>query len=230
MRPREFQNAFEYIVNRYDSPDIIKSDLIFRWLNAALVRYVAMQYANSKESFETTQEVTDALKNIVEETNLSVTPSTGIWENSYSAELPTNYFHLLTDRADISFTDPTGADVTKRVMVVDTDSNTINRDLINPYSEHKLHYEEATPLRMFTKENVILFSDGNYTIDSYYLRYLRVPTELDLKNDVEYTDLPDTVHEDIIILAASLYLKSIGVTAQPREADGEEKKVQPNQQ
>jgi hypothetical protein len=59
--------------------------------------------------------------------------------------------------------------------VKETNANTFTQLLQNPYSEHILHYEKASPLRLFLGDTVELITDGNYDVLSYYLRYLKKP-------------------------------------------------------
>jgi hypothetical protein len=59
--------------------------------------------------------------------------------------------------------------------VKEANANTFTTLLQNPYSEHILHYEKASPLRLFLGNTVELITDGNYGLMSYYLRYLKKP-------------------------------------------------------
>ena len=65
MTPREMQGAFEYELNNYDKVGIVKSDVIFYWLNTALIQIVETKYSNAQDSFEESQNITDDLKNLV---------------------------------------------------------------------------------------------------------------------------------------------------------------------
>ena len=206
------QSAFEYEINKYDQIGIVKSDVIFYWLNVALDQYVETKYSNSKESFEETQKVTDELSRLVKEVSLPATNYT-FRENSYSVTLPDNYLHALTEEVDLVI-----GSATKRMGVVDSSSATITSQLKDPYSEHILHYGGAKPLRLFNENSVILITDGNYTVSKYVLRYLRNPSRIVLSGTTEdYSDLPLNVHEELVRLAALLFIRSVGVPPNQQE-------------
>jgi len=224
MSPREFQGAFEYEINKYDQTGIVKSDTIFYWLNVSLIQFVETKFSNTIESFEETQKVTDELKNLIAEVSIDTT-SYAFRDNGYKALLPENYLHKLNEEVSITYTDAEGTAKVKRVGVVDSSSATVTNMLADPYSPHRLHYGSAKPLRLFTDVSVILLSDGNYLIPTYYLRYLRIPTKLSLADPfTEYTDLPSSVHEDVVRVAALLYLRSLGIPpSQPNENENKTK-------
>ena len=215
MTPREMQSAFEYELNKYDEVGIIKSDVIFYWLNTAAIQYAETIYSNNNQSVEETQKVTDILKNLIKEVDIS-TASYTFRPNSYQATLPTDYLHALNEEVEIV---PTNGE-SKRVHITKVTSDTLDMELNNPYSPHFLHYDSAKPLRLFNKDVVILISDGNYTIPTYYLRYLKYPKEISLTDhDVEYTDFPANVHEDIVKLASVLLRESVGVPPNPQQTN-----------
>lgn len=62
--------------------------------------------------------------------------------------------------------------------VLNAKSDSFNRDVANPFSEHRLHYNTAKPLRLYNTTYVELITDGNYAIYSYILRYLRKPAKV----------------------------------------------------
>ena len=94
----------------------------------------------------------------------------------------------------------------------ESSSTTVSNQITDPYSTFKLHYESAKPLRLFMVDQVELITDGNYTVEEYFLRYLKVPVEIDLT--VQPTELPVSVHQIIIQAAAMLYLRSLGISEQ----------------
>lgn len=68
----------------------------------------------------------------------------------------------------------------KRTDIVQCTSDTYYKYLTNPYSEHRLHYYDASPLRLFKGNTVELISDGNYYIVAYHLRYLEKPLRVNI--------------------------------------------------
>jgi hypothetical protein len=59
--------------------------------------------------------------------------------------------------------------------IKEANSNNFTELLQNPYSEHILHFEKASPLRLFLGDTVELITDGNYDVLLYYIRYIRKP-------------------------------------------------------
>ncbi len=96
--------------------------------------------------------------------------------------------------------------------VTQIDSDTYREHIENPYSEHRLHYGSAKPLRLFRNETgssvVVLITDGNYFITRYYLTYLREPEIVDFSAS-EDCDLPEHTHDEIIDLAALMLIENI---------------------
>ncbi len=224
MTVRELQGAFQLEINNYDQPGILTSDTIFYWLNKALQQYVEMKYSNDKESFEQTQKITDVLKNLVTRSSIITVDTATPWGPGAVADLPIDYMHLLNDRVEITFTNPLGDQVTQYENITESDRNTINKQLADPYSPHRLHYEHAKPLRLMDVDGdkVWLVTDTNYKVSAYELEYLRIPTVLELDPtdvDKDFTDLPDYVHQDFVTLAAMLYLRSIGAGVPPKQAE-----------
>jgi len=72
----------------------------------------------------------------------------------------------------------------KRVPVTESTIDTYTELLDNPYSSHKLHYDDAHPLRLFYQDSVELIGDGNYGVVRYYLRYLKEPQIIDILTDI----------------------------------------------
>lgn len=103
---------------------------------------------------------------------------------------------------------------TKRQGITETTADTYRFYIDNPYSEHILENYKAEPLRLFKENEVELITDGNYGIIKYYLRYLSKPIEVDsLSNPVVSSDLPEHMHDEIVVLAANMILEN---TENPR--------------
>jgi hypothetical protein len=98
--------------------------------------------------------------------------------------------------------------------VVQCTADTYRAHLDNPYSSHILHYEEASPLRLFIGNIVELITDGSYGVLEYYLRYLRAPETVDSTSGATVDcDLPEHTHDEIVKLAVNMALENI---EQPR--------------
>ena len=180
------QYSFEYGVNKYDSSDSVDSSVVFYWLNEAQERIIKTRYSgvNPKgESFEESQKRTDDLRTLIKESRVYLTSGIdGINKpNSYIAALPSDYMLMVGEEVLIQFNDLTNTlAITKRVGVTESSSNTYSNQVNDPYSEHRLHYEIAKPLRLFKDNYVELVTDGNYIINFYYIRYIKLHTNIDL--------------------------------------------------
>lgn len=217
MTNREMQMLFDSIVEQTD-PDfqtVAKPDsyTIFNFLNLSQEQIVKARYEGTDgESFEQTQKRTDDLRILLTETDLATSAGgVGNKPNSYIATLPVNYFTTVGEEATISFIDEASNPHTIRTLVLDSDLNTYARSVEDPFSEHVLHYEKSKPLRLFYQTEVELISDGNYSVDTYHLRYLRLPHDLEL--DGSDCELPEHMHREIVKTAVSMFLSSVGQAA-----------------
>jgi len=200
MTPREMQSSFELEVNRFDSELLVESHIIFYWLNESQEAFTKDTYSD----FEQSQKDTEDLRTLIVEGRIAtVAGTTGVNKpNSYTATFPAGYFITLGEEAEITI--PVVG--TYRTAITDCDLNTYTRVVEDPYSKHNLHYEKAYPLRLTYQDTVELISDGQYTVDFYNLRYLKLPYTIELEGlDCE---LPEHVHTIIVQEAVKLFLAS----------------------
>ena len=221
MTPRQMQAAFEMEVARHDSiireavthnTELIESHVIFHWLNQAIQRLVKVRYSGTEDGkgFEQTQKRTEDLRTLIKEIKLYVLAGVdGVNKpNSYVAALPNDYLILVDEEVQIQVPDQSG-NFTKlaRVGVSNCTHDTYSRHVLDPYSEHRLHYEVAKPLRLFNNTTVELVTDGSYTVNYYYLRYIKTPLQITVESDD--CDLPEHRHSEVVTKAVTLYLESI---------------------
>lgn len=189
------------------------------WLNMAIRRFVKSRFTGSSNGFGFEQNIKriEDLKTLITEAiytadNIATTTDDhDIRVNSYVVDLldvEYNKWFLLQDEAEISYTSLTGVSETKLQGVTQCTLDTYRSHLDDPYSEHRLHYEEAKPLRLLINNTVELVTDGNYTISGYRLRYLRVPAEVSLTSTID-CDLPEHTHDELVKLAANMALENI---------------------
>lgn len=200
------------------------------WLNMAIRRFVKTRYSGvniKKESFEETQKRIDDLRTLVEHVALYMIENdnatlvgpyaltTTPLENSYVLLTPVNswpsdYWFALSEECEIA---PTGGS-TSRQGVTECTMDEYRQRIDDPFSEHKLHYGVAKPLRIFNANSVELVTDGDYSINRYYLTYLRVPATVNnVPAGTTDCDLPEHTHDEIVKMAASMMLENI---EQPR--------------
>lgn len=188
-----------------EQSDMPGSDIIFYWINKAVEKFVKTRYSgiNTKqESFEQTQKRTNDLRTLVIEATLSTSTST-IKPNSYQSNLPNDYLITVGEEVDIQFMKNSNL-VTIREGVKPTTSDQYREEIDNSLAEHILQYNEARPLRLYQGNIVLLISDGNYSIPTYYLRYIKNPEIVSLTNDC---DLATETHYEIVKSAVLMYLE-----------------------
>jgi len=166
------------------------------WINEAIDRFIKIRYSGvnpKRESFEQSQKRVDDLRSLVKEIVLTPTqsPSTEVEgdytlsykPNSYyldqDSDFPADYMLFLNDVVSITFYhEVTGVSTTLRTYPIVCTSDTYSTKINDPYSEHRLHLSTARPLRLFSSKGIELVTDGQYTVTSYFLKYLRKPTRI----------------------------------------------------
>lgn len=228
MTGLEFQVAFQRELNQLDeAPEFNTRDIVF-WLNYGILRFVKTRYSGvnaKRESVGQTQKRIDDLRTlVVEDVITPISAAVTNFPDAYEATIPTNYMFTLSEEVDITFTDLTTTSYTKRVGVKEVNTGNYVKEYADPYSEYHLHHNVATPLRLFIggtgapNDLVVFITDGNYTVDTYYLVYLKFPTPLVLDDNTDitawqttqYTDLPKHTHSEVVKLAVASALENTG--------------------
>lgn len=242
MTARELQIEVERRIQLSDvstaAENKLNSDTIFSLINEAIDVLWKQRY----KEFEQTQERTDELRNLVEVQNYSL-PFGEIQVNGpeYSVVLPEDYVILLGDTVGILpsssckcwDTDSDGNYIIHHTDTLESTIETIDRQLANSLSEHRLKYCFARPLRLIKGNTITLYTDGKYKVQEYKLTYLRKPQHIHTNDDltVEYTDIPEIDHQDIIRIAAMLYSNhSSGNQAAPQQQEQQQEQPQTQQQ
>lgn len=222
MTDRQFQIEFERRLQLMD-PELVRtnklsSDTIFSFINEAIDKFYKTRYSgiNAKsEGFEQSQKRIDDLRNLIK--TASFTEEIINNGNIYTIELPEDYILMLGDVAGILPTegneqcweiDEEDDYVVKRVDTIEATIENIDRQLNNSLSEHLLRYCTARPLKLIQGNQVILYTDGKYSVANYQITYLSKPLFLDSSNisNTEYTSLPEHTHMEIVKMAVQLYL------------------------
>lgn len=207
MTEREFQIAFERQLNQIipstQIVDKLDSDTIFFYLNKAKDYYIRDLY----RQFQLNQELSDKLRTLVKTqtfTELQFTHDGNRWE----AEYPADYVFALGEKAYIEVIDNECENLISRGCdVIEATIETVDKILENSLSEYHLRYNQAKPVRVYTDNQIVLYTDGKYNISKYELTYLK--PAYDLGNDLseEYTDLPESTHKEIIDVAVQMYIQ-----------------------
>lgn len=223
MTQREFQIEFERRLQLMDPNLVIKekltSDTIISFINEAIDKFYKTRYSGinfKAQGFEQTQKRIDDLRTLIKNKKYTEGSINKSDRNSYSVELPEDYVLLLGDTAGIQpsnlnecwETNERGEYIIKYTDTLESTIETLDRQLGNSLSEHKLKYCQARPLKLIQDNNVILYTDGNYKISEYQITYLTKPSKIDSSNitNLEYTDLPEHTHMEIVKMAIQIYL------------------------
>lgn len=223
MTQREFQIEFERRLQLMDPNLVIKekltSDTIISFINEAIDKFYKTRYSGinfKAQGFEQTQKRIDDLRTLIKNKKYTEGSINKSDRNSYSVELPEDYVLLLGDTAGIQpsnlnecwETNERGEYIIKYTDTLESTIETLDRQLDNSLSEHKLKYCQARPLKLIQDNNVILYTDGNYKISEYQITYLAKPSKIDSSNitNLEYTDLPEHTHMEIVKMAIQIYL------------------------
>lgn len=223
MTQREFQIEFERRLQLMDPNLVIKekltSDTIISFINEAIDKFYKTRHSGinfKAQGFEQTQKRIDDLRTLIKNKKYTEGSINKSDRNSYSVELPEDYVLLLGDTAGIQpsnlnecwETNERGEYIIKYTDTLESTIETLDRQLGNSLSEHKLKYCQARPLKLIQDNNVILYTDGNYKISEYQITYLAKPSKIDSSNitNLEYTDLPEHTHMEIVKMAIQIYL------------------------
>lgn len=223
MTQREFQIEFERRLQLMDPNLVIKekltSDTIISFINEAIDKFYKTRYSGvnfKAQGFEQTQKRIDDLRTLIKNKKYTANSINKGDRNSYSVELPEDYVLLLGDTAGIQpsnlnecwETNERGEYIIKYTDTLESTIETLDRQLSNSLSEHKLKYCQARPLKLIQDNNVILYTDGKYKVSEYEITYLAKPSKINSSNitNTEYTDLPEHTHMEIVKMAIQIYL------------------------
>lgn len=223
MTDRGFQIEFERRLQLMDPNLVIKdklsSDTIISFINEAIDKFYKTRYSGvnfKAQGFEQTQKRIDDLRTLIKNKKYTEGSINKSNRNSYSVELPEDYVLLLGDTAGIQpsnlnecwETNERGEYIIKYTDTLESTIETLDRQLSNSLSEHKLKYCQARPLKLIQDNNVILYTDGKYKVSEYEITYLAKPSKINSSNitNTEYTDLPEHTHMEIVKMAIQIYL------------------------
>ena len=219
MTEREFQIGFErqliQTLPQYEVDLKLTSDTIFFYINKAKDYYIRDLY----RSFQQNQELSDKLRTLVKTKAYTSTDFT-VSGNEYSADYPTDYVFAVGEKVLIQITDNQCDNlITKSCDVLEATIETVDKILENSLSEYHLKYNQAKPVRVYTDNKIVLYTDGKYSIKNYWLTYLILAKELGDNLDNEYTDLPESTHKEIIDIAVNMFIQQKALTAQRESKD-----------
>ena len=214
--------SFKLKLDKIDSqayPDINPQEIRY-WLDEAADRFVKQRYGRNNiklKGFEESQKRIDDLRQAVvtEDVAAAVFP---IYTNAYSSVIPACYRYLLKLMVQVEYVDCNGDTVTTWSTPKQVQQDDVNALLEDPFNKPTVE----RPLVTFERDNLLVYTDGVFTILQTKMTYLRLFRKLQLgvvncdgSSDVyqdttlEYTELAPDVHEEIVDIAVKMALENI---------------------
>lgn len=214
MRYIELQYAFELEAANLDAPvtEKLNSYDILYWLNQGVDKFIKTRYNGTNPkltSFEQDEKRTRDLVGLLSTTIINLTRQSGRnpqylkWEGTYPSDLM-----FVLDEA-VNIVDPTNPTVIIPTEIFECTLDTYMYRITNRLTDFHFRHNYARPLRIRTKDGVILYTDPQYEIFDYYITYLRNPNPITLDNPFDdYTEFPEYAQNEIIKLAVQMYLEN----------------------
>jgi hypothetical protein len=214
MTIQEMHNHFKILLDKVDSasfPEFLDSE-IDTFLNLASREFVKRRY----KEFEYIQKRRDDLRTLVTEVRISdatftdrYSSTTGTYEIGITAnpglDLSDYWFFLA---AELRYMDvPCGVQRSYSIDYLQTDDYyDIKRDPFNkPRKDAPVQVDRDYMFEVDLGEKL---SITNYTNQTYVLRYLRKPIEVNLNTNTD-SDLPEHTHEEVVYLAVRKALENV---------------------
>ena len=190
------------------APPYLESE-IESFLNMAQLEYVKNHYNykknNTKEGIEETEKRRKDLSELIKFNSPSVSQDqTGIFPNGTFYDLPNDLMYTLTENATITSENECINNNTIQIKPITHDE--YNVSINNPFKKPN----ETIAWRMdFSKDSITqtkrheLITDGDYTISKYNLRYIKIPSDIDLTNN-KTSELNEVVHDEIVNIAVRM--------------------------
>lgn len=216
MKVSEMHLQFKLGVDKADSlnsPNFLPEEIDVYLSNAQEEFIEQRAYGNNpkKESVEETQKRVKDLQSLTK--NAVITPLASTTDNKPNGlfvQLPLDYRHALHEEVLVKYKDCNNQDVLERVPVVALTHDKYNKTINNPFSKPSLNKIYRLPFgRISNREHFELISSSGLTLQTYYLRYLKNPTKIDLAQRLtpvglsaaQDGDLSDESYREIIALA-----------------------------
>ena len=210
MNSRQMQLSFEMKIGQFPNSDFpfpLQSHEIQDYLNEAQEKETVEMY----ESFEKTELDRTALGPLIKNHVFSsfATGANYMHSNGHVVNLPNEVWFPIEERCTVAYTDCNGASQTKevdRVLPMTHDEYNLNKS--NPFmkpSEDVLWRMDLGATGSYYKRHEII-TDGVVTLNSYNLRYLKRPVEIDLIN-TNTSELDPAVHDHIVDRAIQIALR-----------------------
>ena len=188
---------------------------ITSFLNKAQLQFIKQRYNEKGNKYQEGYEETEKRRKDLSEltSNINLVSSdlssnqVGVSPNGSLYNLPKDFLYTLREEITVSSTD--ACDNGKRIKVkpVSHDEYTIN--INNPWKKPSIELAWRLDFKSDNSANSTgvlrheIITDGSYTIDTYHVRYLKIPVEIDIDNDVP-SELHESVHDEIVDIAVRI--------------------------
>lgn len=162
------------------------------YLSDAQEQFIEQRAYGNNAKRESVEETEQRVKNLQSITyNAIITPlaydPTRNKPNGVFVNLPADYRHALEEEVSVTYTDCNGASKTILVPVIALTHDKYNKTITNPFSKPNINKVYRLPFGRFTtagvsSEHFELISGQGFTINTYYLRYLKNPLKINLAN------------------------------------------------
>lgn len=219
MTNLDLQYAFELETNSIDAylTTKLKSDDIIYWLNAGLDKFVKTRFDGDNKtgkSFEQNEKrardlITMTKVKLYDLTNSSSYKSSRKGYDIYTIVYPEDLMFVLDENVDICGKNDSVNDYWSTDIFECTLDNYMFR-ITNKLTDFHFRNNYARPLRVRTKDGCELFTDGNYNIVYYSVKYIKNPAKISLDEPFgEYKDLSDSSLREVVKLAVQMYIASL---------------------
>ncbi len=212
MTTYELQNRFNLEMEKYNIFEPVMSVIVQDYINYAYQQYITEKYdslINPVEKFEVTERISRILAPLL--FDFTSTTFVAVTTNSpygYYTLGPTDLQYLIKESAVVHTVDCDNVATTSIVRIVPMKHKMISSNTNNPF----LKPDDTEIWRVNNSGNKIELILASYqTLHSYTCRYIKKHLTVNLVTSVTM-EVDDSVHEEIVVKAAYLYLGSINKT------------------
>lgn len=216
MTTYELQHRFDLEVAKHGIQDPVMSVIVEDHLNYAYNQFIIEKYdslINPVEKFEVTERITRILAPLLDDfTETTTFVSTTV--NSpygYYVTGPTTLQYIIKDYATISTTDCNGDTVQRRARIIPMKHKMVESNKDNPFLAPTDEIDAEIWRLTNSGRKIELILAAGQTLVKYVCRYIKKQTAINLITGVTI-EIDDSVHEEIAVRAAYLYLGDLSKT------------------
>ena len=221
----ELQHRFNLEMEKHGITDPVMSTIIEDYINYAYQRYITDKYdslINDVEKFEITERISRILAPLLKDYSTTVfVASTTLDDNGYYADGPPDLQYITAERAILSMTDCNGNAISRSARLIPTKHNMVSTNKNNPFLRPDKDDNEIWRLNIYSNRiEFIIYDDA--VLSSYKCRYIKKQTPVSFNPVAPATgemEIDSSVHEEIVIAAAYMYLSDLRNNKQKENAE-----------